>query len=116
MSKLVLALIRFYQRYLSPHKGFRCAHAVYYGTDSCSAAISKIIQRKGVFSSYTSVQDQFTRCRHAHQRLQTEEPSRSRKRRKNKDSSCVKDMGCNSLDCVPSDACSGGNDSPCNCW
>ncbi|HGY9588887.1 TPA: membrane protein insertion efficiency factor YidD [Vibrio harveyi] len=28
MSKLVLALIRFYQRYLSPHKGFRCAHAV----------------------------------------------------------------------------------------
>ncbi|WP_080765280.1 membrane protein insertion efficiency factor YidD [Vibrio owensii] len=115
MSKLVLALIRFYQRYLSPHKGFRCAHAVYYGTDSCSAAISKMIQRKGVFSSYSGVQNQFERCRHAHQRLQNGDSSRNRKRRKNNDSSCVTDMGCNSLDCVPSDACSGSSDSSCHC-
>ena len=34
--------IALYQRWLSPHKGFCCAHAALYGGQSCSAAIAAL--------------------------------------------------------------------------
>lgn len=38
--------ITLYQRWLSPHKGFRCAHAALYGGLFCSGAIARIIEQR----------------------------------------------------------------------
>jgi putative component of membrane protein insertase Oxa1/YidC/SpoIIIJ protein YidD len=53
---MAILLIKFYQRFISPYKGFRCAHA-------CSEAVKKIIQEHGVFSSRTRISQRFSVCR-----------------------------------------------------
>lgn len=63
---LALGSIRLYQRYLSPYKGFRCACAALHGGDSCSAAISQIIQSQGLRAGRQDISAQFRRCRAAH--------------------------------------------------
>nr|WP_317641559.1 membrane protein insertion efficiency factor YidD [Deinococcus sp. ZS9-10] len=45
---LALTGIALYQRWLSPHKGFRCAHAAFYGGASCSAALAHAIREEGL--------------------------------------------------------------------
>jgi len=39
LDAFVSMLISLYQRYVSPYKGFRCAHRVLHGGDSCSEYI-----------------------------------------------------------------------------
>jgi putative component of membrane protein insertase Oxa1/YidC/SpoIIIJ protein YidD len=52
MKRIVLLMIRFYQRFLSPIKGYSCAYRVYTGQDSCSAYGYKVIDRYGVLVGY----------------------------------------------------------------
>ncbi|ADV66170.1 membrane protein insertion efficiency factor YidD [Deinococcus maricopensis] len=68
-TTLALRSIRGYQRYLSPLKGFRCAHAAYHGGLSCSAAISRIVEARGVLGGWPDIQAQFAACRAAHDAL-----------------------------------------------
>lgn len=49
MKILVLAAIRFYQRKLSPHKGFSCAYAACTGHARCSALGYRAVRRLGVW-------------------------------------------------------------------
>ena len=87
MRKVILLAIRFYQLYISPYKGYRCAHAVYYQGDSCSKAITKIIQRRGIWKGYQDIRNQFDRCSCAYQALSSKKKDKKR-RRKKKDSKC----------------------------
>lgn len=48
MTTLALLFIRFYQRFISPRKGFRCAHAAFFGGASCSGAIYNLILERGL--------------------------------------------------------------------
>ncbi|MFC6591471.1 membrane protein insertion efficiency factor YidD [Deinococcus lacus] len=61
--------IRLYQRYLSPHKGFRCACAALHGGESCSAAVSRIIREDGLRAGRPRIRAQFQKCREAHNTL-----------------------------------------------
>ncbi|MCH0695689.1 membrane protein insertion efficiency factor YidD [Escherichia coli] len=45
MDKLLLLLIVFYQRFVSPHKGLRCAYGVLHHTHGCSGAVKEIVLR-----------------------------------------------------------------------
>jgi putative component of membrane protein insertase Oxa1/YidC/SpoIIIJ protein YidD len=47
-AALALAAIRFYQRHISPHKGFSCALRVATGGASCSAYGYAVIARFGL--------------------------------------------------------------------
>ncbi|MDQ1813775.1 membrane protein insertion efficiency factor YidD [Massilia sp. CCM 9210] len=49
MKTLALSAIGFYQRHLSPYKGFRCAYCAYTGNASCSALGARAIRRYGVW-------------------------------------------------------------------
>lgn len=121
-NTLPLLLIRGYQRFISPYKGFRCAHAVHFGGDSCSAAVMKIIRRRGVFAGRHDIRRQFQRCSVAYQQISKDQ--KDKKRRKNdgkwwhscdpcpascsfgeKKSSCADAMPCDmggiDLPCVP---------------
>lgn len=59
--------IALYQRWLSPLKGFRCAHAALYGGESCSVAIAQIIGEQGLASP--AIAAQFVACRQAYSHL-----------------------------------------------
>jgi len=49
MQALLLALIRFYKRFISPHKGYACAYRVYTGHASCSTLGYRAIRRHGAW-------------------------------------------------------------------
>ena len=62
-------LITAYQRFVSPRKGFCCAHRALNKGLSCSQAIKRIVLRHGVFTSWPQVRARFEACRTAHQVL-----------------------------------------------
>ncbi|PNY80189.1 membrane protein insertion efficiency factor YidD [Deinococcus koreensis] len=66
---LVVRAIGRYQRSLSPHKGFRCAHAALHGGPSCSAQVARIVRQQGLVGGRRAVADQFRACRAAHRTL-----------------------------------------------
>jgi uncharacterized protein len=69
MTILALWLIRFYQRFLSPHKGFHCAHSAFFGGNSCSGAIYNLIQEQGLWRALPQIQIRFGECRFAYETL-----------------------------------------------
>lgn len=68
LDTLALTGIALYQRWLSPHKGFRCAHAAFYGGASCSAAIAQTIRAEGL--SLANITARLAACRQAYGHLQ----------------------------------------------
>lgn len=118
MKYLALLLIRFYQKRISPYKGFRCAHAALHQGVSCSEAVKHIIEEHGVFCGYRLVKMRFTDCKGAYQQLHENEANKSKKndkpKKNDKDkcsvdccdptlgtSSCIPKKGCD----LPSSAC-----------
>lgn len=69
MKSLALAAIRFYQRHLSPHKGFCCAYRQHTGAGSCSELGHRAIRRHGVFQGLGVLNRRLTLCGVAHRRF-----------------------------------------------
>jgi putative component of membrane protein insertase Oxa1/YidC/SpoIIIJ protein YidD len=55
-----------YQRYISPHKGYCCAHRAHTGHSSCSEFARKIVLRHGVIALLRALPRQLQRCRNAY--------------------------------------------------
>lgn len=72
MRSLLLSAIRFYQRIVSPYKGFCCAAGAYYGSDSCSTAIRKVIEEQGPVRGRKRIVQQFQLCRKASRAIRAE--------------------------------------------
>ena len=68
-NSLTITGIRWYQRRLSPYKGFRCAHAAVSGGPSCSTAILEIVRAQGLVGGWPQVVTRFADCRLAYQGL-----------------------------------------------
>ncbi|MRW93699.1 membrane protein insertion efficiency factor YidD [Duganella sp. FT80W] len=66
MKALALAAIAFYQRYLSPLKGFSCAFRGHTGRDSCSCYGRRVIARYGVLRGLTLLNRRLTACGAVH--------------------------------------------------
>lgn len=58
-----------YQRYLSPRKGFSCAHRLLYRGESCSQYIKQVIADEGLLAGLQKAKSRFQACRVAHQHL-----------------------------------------------
>ncbi len=106
MKIFALLLIRLYQRFLSPIKGFSCAYRVYTGGDSCSGYGYKVIDRYGVFVGYRLIQRRTEQCGEiASAHASSVRSKRFRSRHQTGD--C--DPGCDSFDlpdlCNPFDSC-----------
>ncbi len=74
LDSLALRVIRLYQGFLSPHKGFRCAHAALHGGESCSAAVARIVREDGLAGGRARIAAQFRSCREAHRVLHAGSP------------------------------------------
>jgi putative component of membrane protein insertase Oxa1/YidC/SpoIIIJ protein YidD len=77
-AALALAAIRFYQRFISPYKGFSCALRVATGGASCSAYGHAVIARFGLLRGFGLLQRRFALCGHVHGRLRAVAPVQPR--------------------------------------
>ncbi len=89
-KKIAIALIAFYQKWISPHKGYTCAHLVVHKNISCSAAVKNIVREKGLISGYPDIKERFKECRYAYISLTREKNKKKDKWWHNCDvSSCI---------------------------
>ena len=126
-----VVLIRGYQKYLSPHKGFSCAHRVLYGGESCSQYVKNILIEQDLQSALSLSRQRFSACKTAKIILHAETLEEKRRRQKKKKQSncscspegcldgCLPDCGdldCGDLDygCLPDFDC-GDCGGDCNC-
>ena len=65
-SYAVATLITGYQKYLSPFKGFSCAHRVLHGSESCSQHVKQTILQKGLSDAWPDSRQRFRDCRSAY--------------------------------------------------
>jgi len=77
-AALALAAIRFYQRYISPRKGFSCALRVATGGASCSAYGYAVIARFGLLRGLGLLQRRLELCGHVHGRTRASAPPHPR--------------------------------------
>lgn len=68
MRAFPLAAIRFYQRFLSPLKGFRCAYHAHTGRQSCSHLGFRAVRRYGALSGLAVLRQRLYLCGVAHRR------------------------------------------------
>jgi putative component of membrane protein insertase Oxa1/YidC/SpoIIIJ protein YidD len=68
MRALALPAIRFYQRRISPYKGFACAYRVHTGRASCSVLGYRAIRRFGLWRGLAILDARLHRCGVAHRR------------------------------------------------
>jgi len=97
-----------YQRYISPRKGFCCAHRIATGGPSCSDFIKRLIAEQGFFASLGQIRQRFRECKAAARYLNAQ-----RKQRKGKTpaGSAQSDKACAYLEvlsCVPSSCADAG--------
>ncbi|WP_071516145.1 membrane protein insertion efficiency factor YidD [Geitlerinema sp. PCC 9228] len=84
LDKLAIALVSLYQRYLSPYKGFRCAHKTLYGGTSCSQYFQTVVREKGLVAAIPKFQQRLLDCKQAnvliHAQDNSEEKTKKKKR------------------------------------
>ena len=60
---VAITVIEYYQRYLSPYKGFCCPHRVVHGGRSCSEQGKRIIRRVGLRRGMLLLERRLLQCR-----------------------------------------------------
>lgn len=70
MTWLALKAINFYQKFISPYKGFNCAHRVATGEVGCSGYGKKVISRFGLIKGIQLLNRRFYDCGWHAKRLQ----------------------------------------------
>jgi len=93
-------LIYFYQRFISPYKGFCCAHAVYHHGPSCSSAIKSIILESGLIKGWPAIKNRFSECKQAYLLILAEKQEDDNKKDKEKPGRCEKAKDQCSGDCI----------------
>ncbi|MCW5312779.1 membrane protein insertion efficiency factor YidD [Nostoc sp. KVJ3] len=63
------AAITGYQKHISPHKGFACAHRILYGGESCSGYFKRVIAKEGLKVAFVNSRERFQACKQANQIL-----------------------------------------------
>lgn len=66
MTTLAVGAIGVYRRYLSPWKGFRCAHAALHGRGSCSDFGLRVYERHPFATATALMRRRFAACRRAY--------------------------------------------------
>ena len=63
------AAINGYQKHISPHNGFACAHTILYGGESCSQYIKQVVAKEGLKAAFINSRERFQACKQANQIL-----------------------------------------------
>ncbi len=119
-----IASISGYQKYLSPYKGFACAHRVFYGGESCSQYVKRMLGEVGFSEAVKASHQRFADCREANQILKASQNANKNKNKRrqadNKNFSCndaydLAECGCDGLDCLSNSNCDLGDCGNSDC-
>ena len=122
---IVAALIRAYQRYVSPRKGFGCAVRIRRGGLPCSEFAKRVILRRGLFGATWLVRRRLRACSATAKAKPIREyqplpvPPREQRTKRDYVTDCAGDpfSGCD-VGCDPGDAvaCSSMDCGDCTPW
>ena len=123
MSAYVAALcIRLYQRFISPYKGYRCAHRALHGGPSCSEFARLYALDHGLWAMLAALRIRFRECRLAKETMMFARKGRRDRRSRLTGSACDAVTSCtdtgpcgSSKDIDASGACDALPDG-CDCW
>lgn len=108
LTPLLLYGIRFYQRHVSKHKGFRCAYAARHDSHSCSWEVRYLLEQHPFWQALPKIHQRFRACRAAYQQLcredEADEADKKQPQKKQKQDKC---------ECVSS-ACNLPDFEPCS--
>jgi len=99
INKFWIGLITFYQRFISPYKGFTCAHHARHKKGSCSHAVKALIADNGLIKSLPLIRVRFKECSEAYESI--------------KESRHTSDLPCIDLSCDGGGADCGGDVMDC---
>jgi putative component of membrane protein insertase Oxa1/YidC/SpoIIIJ protein YidD len=88
-----------YQKYISPKKGFSCAHRLLYGGESCSQYIKRMVVEHGLKSSIPIARLRFAECKVANVILRAERKEKRRRGGWNCDCEPDCEPDCGDCDC-----------------
>lgn len=74
LRRLTLATIVFYQRFISPHKGFRCAYRFHTGRASCSTLGLRAVRRHGAWRGIGILRVRLAQCGLKHRKYSPRRP------------------------------------------
>lgn len=114
MTSLLASGIRFYQRHLSPHKGFKCAYGTATKECTCSSFGLKVARRYPLFKALGLIQAQLNRCHHASVLLKDRYPHTEKPRTRlapRSQQGIIDSCDCGPGDCGPGDC----GDGPRSC-
>jgi len=114
VRQMATTSIAAYQQYISPHKGFACAHRLLKGGESCCEYIKQAIAQEGFLAALAISRQRFAACREANQILKAryrsisshDDPDSKREKSKNRSNDCADacpdcaGVGCETLDCT----------------
>jgi putative component of membrane protein insertase Oxa1/YidC/SpoIIIJ protein YidD len=69
LRRLLIRLISAYQRYLSPHKGYSCAHRLLHGGESCSCYVKNALTETDLLTAIAQSKTRFAACTDAAETL-----------------------------------------------
>jgi putative component of membrane protein insertase Oxa1/YidC/SpoIIIJ protein YidD len=96
----LIAAINGYQKYMSPHKGYHCAHRIVNGGNSCSEEVKQLISEHGLLASMAQIRQRFHDCKAAASYLNENRTERGRKKCGTKaDKACA---AADAISCIPS--------------
>ncbi|QTL37564.1 membrane protein insertion efficiency factor YidD [Pseudoalteromonas viridis] len=116
MDYLAILLIRFYQRFISPYKGFRCAHAVVHGGESCSHAVLAIVKADGLWGGYRKIRARMRACKQAYLMLEQSAPKDRRENNESRCDCCDPSAGCDITSCGGRGKSCDASELSCDCW
>jgi len=85
LKALFLYTIKLYQRWVSPKKGFTCAHRAYYCRSTCSVYGERAISKHGTFIGLILIFRRFKSCSIALHHLEEENPKDENPKKKKDD-------------------------------
>lgn len=85
LKYLLLLLVKAYQKWVSPSKGFTCAHRAYFGRSTCSVYGWNAISKHGSLTGIKLILRRFKSCSVAFQKLEKEDPKDESPRKKRDD-------------------------------
>lgn len=90
MTWIAIRAIGFYQKFISPYKGFSCAHRIATGEVSCSGYGKKVISRFGLIKGMKLLNRRFYDCSWHAKKLRSISPNELKKESLNKKSQAIR--------------------------
>lgn len=121
---VIIGIIRGYQKYLSPHKGFSCAYRKLHGGASCSEYFRQTIDRYGLSHASPLFQQRLEACKIANFTLRSQVSEDEKNRRRNNhhsscnQSNCSNFSGCGDCgiaDCLDYGTCDSNHNGYLDC-